>query len=231
MKKPVSDFLHRRLFETWVGRLGNRFFSFVELLLMKPYKDKRVLKMIKDLRREGHFLFKPSEIFHIYSIAKACVKLEGDFAEVGVYNGTSAKIICEVKGGKNLYLFDTFSGLPKVGTNDSRFHRNMFIASKVEVEKRLQRYPNVKIYQGIFPETSSPIEDKKFAFVHLDVDIYTSTRAALEFFYGKMVSGGVILTHDYAQAEGVRRAFDEFINNKPEGIIELSLTQAMIIKR
>ncbi|MBI5621825.1 class I SAM-dependent methyltransferase [Candidatus Falkowbacteria bacterium] len=230
MPKIISDFINRNFGETWLGRLGNRLFSWVELLLMRPCKDRAVLKMIKDLRQEGRPLFKPSEIFHIYSIARACAKLFGDFAEVGVYNGTSAKIICEVKGDKNLYLFDTFFGLPEVNKDDNRFHKNMYAASYEGVRQRLQKYPHVKIYQGIFPGTADPIKDKKFAFVHLDVDVYTSTKAALAFFYDRMVGGGIILTHDYAQAEGVRRAFDEFLADKPEGIIELSLTQAFIIK-
>ena len=33
-------------------------------------------------------------------------------AEVGVYQGVSAKLICEAKGDKELHLFDTFEGLP-----------------------------------------------------------------------------------------------------------------------
>ncbi|MFA5076121.1 MAG: TylF/MycF/NovP-related O-methyltransferase [Patescibacteria group bacterium] len=230
MSKPLSDFIHRHFFATWIGRLGNHLFSSVELLLMKPYKDKKILEMINELRKEGHFLFKPSEIFHIYSIAQACTKLGGDFAEVGVYNGTSAKVICRVKGDRNLYLFDTFSGIPEVGGNDGRFHKNMFVASEESVKKRLAGYSNVKTYQGVFPATSGPIKDKKFAFVHLDVDVYVSTKAALEFFYDRTVPGGIILTHDYAQAAGVRQAFNEFMADKPEGIIELSFTQAIVVK-
>ena len=39
---------------------------------------------------------------------KATRKLSGDIAEVGVYRGGSAMIICEAKGNKKLHLFDTF---------------------------------------------------------------------------------------------------------------------------
>ena len=39
-------------------------------------------------------------------------------AEVGVYQGVSAKLICEAKGDKELHVFDTFEGLPdKSGTD------------------------------------------------------------------------------------------------------------------
>ncbi len=225
-----NDTIHRLLGNTWVARLFNHLHGTVELFLMKGYKDKKIINMIKGLRREGHFLFKPSEIFHIHSVAKACVKLSGDYAEVGVYNGTSAKVICLEKGKKPLYLFDTFSGLPETISTDKRFSKKMFVSSLEKVQLRLKNYSNVHIYQGFFPNTSAPVKDKQFAFVHLDVDIYASTKSCLEFFYDRMVKGGVILTHDYAQAKGVRRAFDEFFADKQEGIIELSMTQAMVSK-
>ncbi len=45
-------------------------------------------------------------------------KIKGELAEVGVYKGGSAKLICEAKGNSILHLFDTFEGLPNVGEND-----------------------------------------------------------------------------------------------------------------
>jgi hypothetical protein len=46
------------------------------------------------------------------------------------------------------------------------------------------------------------VENEKFSFVHSDVDLYASTRSVLEFFYPRMLPGGVILTHDFATAHG-----------------------------
>ena len=74
--------------------------------------------------------------------------------------------------------------------------------------------------------------DKKFSFVHLDVDIYTSTLEALKFFYPRINRGGAILSHDYPGAVGVKKAFDEFFEDKPEIVIELptGTGQALVIK-
>lgn len=36
-----------------------------------------------------------------------------------------------------------------------------------------------------------------------------------------MNAGGVIISHDYPDSKGVKRAFDEFFKDKPEIIIEL----------
>ena len=41
---------------------------------------------------------------------------------------------------------------------------------------------------------------------------------------------GIIISHDYNIAPGVRKAFDEFFKNRPEPIIELSGSQCLIVK-
>ena len=45
-----------------------------------------------------------------------------------------------------------------------------------------------------------------------------------------MISGGVIVSHDYSLLAGVEKAFQEFFADKPEEIIDLPTTQCMIIK-
>lgn len=216
----------------WVGRKINRLVSHLERLLLSYYKDKKLSLLLKQLMKEDKlFLFKPSELAVIYGIAKAQVHVDGAFAEVGVYNGSSARIICEAKQEKELYLFDTFEGLPEVSACDSRFQKGMFCGNEAQVKQRLEKFSNVHTIKGFFPSTGSCVEDKNFAFVHLDVDTYESTKTALAFFYPRMSVYGVILTHDYAQAVGVKRAFDEYFEDKQEHIAELHLTQAMIIKQ
>ncbi|MEW6183994.1 MAG: TylF/MycF/NovP-related O-methyltransferase [Bacillota bacterium] len=66
--------------------------------------------------------------------------------------------------------------------------------------------------------------------VHLDVDIYKSTLDCLDFFYSRVNTGSVILIHDYVQAAGVRKAFDEFFSNKPDLIIELPGLYCLMVK-
>jgi hypothetical protein len=45
-----------------------------------------------------------------------------------------------------------------------------------------------------------------------------------------MVRGGIVLSHDYSLLAGVRLAFDRFLEDKPEGLIELPTTQCMLVK-
>ena len=63
-------------------------------------------------------LLEDIEAYYIFMAVKRTQKVPGDIAEVGVYKGGSAKIICSAKGDKSLHLFDTFEGLPKVDDID-----------------------------------------------------------------------------------------------------------------
>ena len=51
-----------------------------------------------------------------------------------------------------------------------------------------------------------------FGFVHLDMDIYSPTIFALNYFEKKMVKGGVILLDDYGfmSCPGIEKAVSEF---------------------
>jgi hypothetical protein len=151
-------------------------------------------------------------------------------AELGVYQGSSAQIICEAKADRPLHLFDTFAGLPEPSDREACvFSRGQFSAGLPAVCSILRAYREVYFHPGLFPESSTGLEDLRFSLVHLDVDLYASTLAGLEFFYPRMVPGGIIITHDYSTVRGVAAAFSEFMAERLQAIIELPSTQAMII--
>jgi O-methyltransferase len=81
----------------------------------------------------------------------------------------------------------------------------------------------------LFPQSAPDIDGVRFNLVDLDGDLYAGTLAGLEFFYPRMVPGGIIIAHDYSTLPGVARAFVEFLQEKPEAVIELPTTQAMIV--
>ncbi len=192
----------------------------------------RGIDLIKRIKGETEMLLGDPEAYLIYTTVRKTEKIEGDIAEVGVYKGGSAKLIREVTR-KPLHLFDTFEGLPELHEKDNpnQFQKGNYSASLEGVKNYLHGYPNIHFYKGRFPLTAAPIKNKKFSFVHLDVDIYESTLDCLKFFYPRMNKGGVIISHDYPGSDGVRRAFDEFFENRPEIIIEPFATgQAFVVK-
>jgi hypothetical protein len=195
--------------------------------------DNKFKELSQKLHLESRTLLSVREMWNIYNCVIKTEKIFGDIAEVGVYQGGSAKLICETKN-KKLHLFDTFGGIPETGSNDGKIQKGSFSANLNSVKMYLDRYDDLYFYQGIFPKSTENYAEKlkTFSFVHLDVDTYSSTLDSLHYFYNKMSIGAIILTHDYRciHCPGVRKAFDEFFYDKPETIIELWDTQALIVK-
>lgn len=202
-----------------------------QLQLLRIHKAGDVINLVQAIQKDGGSLMWPTEMIQVYNCVSAVRKLNGDFAEVGVFLGRSAKVICEAKGDGFFYLFESFEGLPKPESVDSgSMHEKMYTTSLNLVKQYLAGYKNVIFYPGNFPETAEPVKSKLFAFVHLDVDLHQGTLDCLRFFYNRMVRGGIILSHDYSSLVGVKKAFDEFFIDKPESVIELSTSQCMIVR-
>ena len=191
--------------------------------------------LISKIKKEVGVLLSVNEARQIYLAVISTKKVPGDVAEAGVYQGGSAKLICEAKGDKTLHLFDTFEGLPDIGEFDGSsyndpFCEGQFKSSLEDVKHYLAGYKNVYFYKGLIPSTFGHVKDKSFSFVHLDVDLYESTLNCLKFFYPRMSRCGVIISHDYPGAFGVTKAFDEFFEDKPEPLIRVTDNQCLIVK-
>jgi hypothetical protein len=137
--------------------------------------------------------------------------LDGDIAELGIYKGGSAKIIMDLIGSKNNYhLFDTFTGLPIA---EADLEVGKFSCTIDKVKELIGNSNNICWHEGIFPNTfvNTDCIKKKYAFVHLDMDLYEPTKQALELFNDLMVKDGIILLDDYKYYEtpGIERAVNE----------------------
>ena len=189
------------------------------------------MEAIRSVRRGRESLLSGNEAFTVYSLARSQSASDGEMAEVGVYQGVSAKLISLASHRRPLHLFDTFAGLPAPNADEhKRMREGHYAASLASVQSFLADCPDVTYYPGLFPETAQPCAGRRFSFVHLDVDLKSSTLACLEFFYPRMVPGGIILSHDYSYLDGVRDAFAEFLSGRPERPLELATSQAMLVK-
>jgi O-methyltransferase len=203
----------------------------LELLLLGGHKDAGVLAAIRQCRQDVESLLTGNEAFLLYALARAQRSLGGSMAEVGVFEGSSAELICKAKGESPLHLFDTFEGLPQPRGSEGRvLERGQFAAGLAAVRSRLASYVSVHLHAGLFPQSATGLEAERFSLVHLDVDLFTSTLAGLEFFYPRMLTGGIIVSHDYSMLPGVAEAFTAFLADKPEAVIELPTTQGMLVK-
>jgi O-methyltransferase len=215
----------------FLERSGLALWSRMQLVGLAARKDSNVINILRQVQRERRSLMSAFELFNVYGLARAQAARPGAFAEVGVFKGASARLLCEVKGDKPLHLFDTFEGLPTPSEHDRGVHSpGQFACSLEAVRAYLDGHENVHFHKGIFPESAAGVEEMSYAFAHFDVDLYDGTLACLEYFYPRMIPGGIILSHDYDILAGVAKAFREFLADKPEGIVELPTTQCMVVK-
>lgn len=154
--------------------------------------------------------------------------VKGAFAELGVWRGNSAKIFQSLAPRRKLYLLDTFAGFSQKDTavDPSAAQHTGFSDTSLGAVKAFVGAGNNVVYcPGYFPETASLIpRDETFALVHLDCDLYAPIKAGLEFFYPRLNPGGMMIIHDYRSGghwPGVAKAVDEFMSDKPEGIITM----------
>lgn len=173
--------------------------------------------------------------FMIYQLAQQALRTDGDFAEVGVYRGGTARLLAELAATerRTVHLFDTFTGMPETDP-DKDWHRSGDFddTSESAVRAFLAGFPGVEFHAGVFPATATAVEDRRFAFVHIDADIYTSVRDSCEFFYGRLESGGILLFDDYGQltCPGARIAVDEFCSAHRMRPIYLTTGQCLVIR-
>ncbi len=145
----------------------------------------------------------------------------GVLVEVGVWRGGIAKAMAETVPLKNLFLFDTFRGIPHIDKKDN-FHKvGHFKETDIDFVKNWVGHEDrVEIIEGVFPESGRLLTNKKIAIAHIDVDVYQSYKESLEFIYDKMTVGGIVILDDYkvGTCEGATIAVNEFLKGKPEKI-------------
>ena len=176
-------------------------------------------------------------------------------AECGVYKGFSLIAMGEVARifGIRVHFFglDTFEGLPDISTTDQNFipkdalylTKKLFTNTSLEdVKKTLNRTGLRRKYtllKGLFSKTLAQLPERKYFFVHIDCDLYDGHIECLEYFYPRMLSGGIIFFDDYHSVSFpmARAAIDDFLKSKPEKLFhtyyhlaETNYTKAYLIK-
>jgi O-methyltransferase len=170
--------------------------------------------------------------YHRYAtIAIALARIEaqripGALAEAGVYQGYASRFIHRLAPRRRFYLFDTFAGFHRDDVDAGAGEDPRFRDTSLEaVLRNIGDTTNIEPRPGRVPETFAGLEEERFAFVLLDMDLHRPTLSALEFFYPRLSPGAYLMVHDYNNPEsnwGCKRAVDEFMVDKPEGVIELA---------
>jgi hypothetical protein len=142
--------------------------------------------------------------------------VEGHYLEFGVFKGGTIRFIARCIGKKNIHGFDSFEGLPEAWSGFNLGGKTF------DMGRRLPRVPNnVLLHCGYF-ENSLPkwLDDYPgpIAFIHLDCDLYSSTKTIFDLTAPRLAEGTVILFDEYFNYPNWERheykAFQEFVTER-----------------
>jgi hypothetical protein len=151
-----------------------------------------------------HYVFENMKIQH---------KPDTLWIEFGVATGSTVNYISRFTTDK-VYGFDSFEGLPedwRPGFLKGAFHRNGNIP---------QVNSNVELIKGWFNETLPnflKMQNKKVSFIHIDCDLYSSTKCILDSIYDYLDKDCIIVFDELVNYSGFDgdtgelKAFYEFI--------------------
>ncbi len=136
----------------------------------------------------------------IFNYALQNLEIEGLILEFGVKSGTTIDILAKKEKfkKKTLYGFDSFEGLPENWSGTKTLKGQL--SNEGNLPKNLAK--NIKLISGWFkdvlPEFSKNHKED-IAFLHIDCDLYSSTKNIFDILGDRIVAGTVII-------------FDEFFN-------------------
>jgi O-methyltransferase len=180
----------------------------------------------------------PERLYTLFTLARQCLQLEGDFVEAGVWKGGTAAMFAKLirehsPRPRQFHLFDTFAGMPPTHEHDAYYKGGEFADTSVGVVRaKLGDAEFAAFHPGLIPDTFAGCEGLRFAFAHVDLDVYQSIRDACAFIYPRLAVGGVMVFDDYAWSTcpGARRAVDEFFATRLMRPLVLSNGQGVVFK-
>ena len=176
----------------------------------------------------------------IFQLLESVLGIEGAVAECGVWQGATVipmGLFLRQHGSRKIILgFDSFEGLDDTvqidvqlgGDDEDRKMVGGFSnTSYDQLVNRIRQFgisDTVRLIKGYFNNTLMRHADEKYCFVHLDCVIYESYKSCIEYFYPRLVSGGIILFDEYGDPPwpGCARAIDEYLADKLEKLSQIT---------
>ena len=144
--------------------------------------------------------------------ALGLIEIPGMALEFGVASGTTLRIVAEAFTEREGTVagFDVFSGLPETW-------RTGFPAGEFAQES-IPEVPGAQLVPGLFEHTLPSFlndEPGPVAFLHLDADLYSSTKTVLDLLGDRLVPGSIVVFDEFFNYPGWQqheyRAWTEFV--------------------
>ena len=139
--------------------------------------------------------------------ATHAAKLKGDFVECGVNTGIFSLSVCHFLDfnqlDKSFYLFDTYCGIPEKQMSESehpfRMMENelMYEDCYTIAKSNFSEFDRAMLVKDEVPDSLTKVDIEAVSYLSLDMNIAEPEVAALEHFWDKLVSGGIVIFDDY----------------------------------
>lgn len=228
LKKLIPFFLWDRVRVSYFYTRRFLLDALVAVPLFHPLEGFKILSLIRLVRPE-YSMVPAARLRLLYDLSKKIITedVPGSIVECGTYNGGSAALMAyaqlRLSGERDLWLFDSFEGLPPPTENDGSYERENYYkgwcggtAEKVEEILKTIKFPRERLhivkgwFENTFPREASKV--KPIALLHVDADWYESVKICIETFYPMVSSGGYIVFDDYGTFSGCKKALHEYLD-------------------
>jgi predicted O-linked N-acetylglucosamine transferase (SPINDLY family) len=163
-----------------------------------------------------------------------CAQLEGDFVECGVYRGTGIKTVVDYFGkdnfDKTFWGYDTFDYNPVEHHTFAGQEEGLY----KEILQRFDGYDNVRLVQGLLPQSLENNSPAKIALLHIDLNSAEFEIKVLDELFDRVVPGGMVVLDDYEWAGEYRKqkmAEDAWFEARKYRVFPLPTGQGLVLKR
>src|SRR5207247_10380466 len=118
----------------------------------------------------------PSEAMHLLGYLHQTVALDGDICEFGVAQGQTSALLANelMETDKNLWLFDSFQGLPQPSTKDQLIDDIFNLGSMAEYQGQMRS--GVNEVQGRLRQIGFPSQRTRIINVWIEENIYDTSK-------------------------------------------------------
>jgi hypothetical protein len=134
----------------------------------------------------------------------------------------------------SMHLYDAWQDMREEELLESEYwHVNLYKNLDIESTKKnlIEFKENLIFHQGYIPDSliKKPDPPDTIFYLHIDLNSAKPTESALEFFYPRLVVGGVILFDDYGwdAYEDTKNTIENFFKDKPGLLMKIPTGQAI----
>ena len=174
------------------------------------------------------------------SAAKATSSRSKNLVEMGTCDGLTAYFamtaMIDLGVDYQCYMYDAWEAMKSDDLFESEKDKSgMYSYLELDTTiKNLQDFSKTAVFnKGYIPDSFTLSNNpKELIWLHIDLNAAAPSLASLEYFYEKMLSGGIFLFDDYGSHDHVetKRVVDTFFKLKNVNLLQLPTGQSMVFK-